>query len=210
MTTGALATACISVVETTSTPKPLWISPTPAAGPGRDARRIAGRHRSTAGSGASAIARPNARKEPFTASSVIAAPTRSTASAVSWTAYQRKFPYPARMPRAVCCAAQPTKAAPRTATIARSPLKSRFASGPEAAASAARTTASIAVAVSIPRRMAGPAPSPAAVRAATTRVSSCSTGKNSPMPAKAITDHRTEIWAMSSWPSVRPARARKM
>ena len=207
--TAALMSTWASSIVPMSSPSRWLIAAQGSGGPGRT-RGISGpRVNSTASSGATARMSPNATAEWLPARpSAHAAAARRPPSIASWAPYPRKAPRPASVPRLTAVTASATQAQPRTVTIAVSPPNRRSASGPAAAASGTRITASTRPDSRQARRTTGAIPSPTVVRAATSLISSCSTGRNTPRPSRNTMDQSTDRAAMPEAGRLWPATAR--
>jgi hypothetical protein len=80
----------------------------------------------------------------------------------------------------------------RTAVIAPLPLNSSRVIHPDAAPTTASSAATNASAIMATLPTTAPSGSPRCIRTATTRASSCSSGKNSPGPSAKTLTHSTE------------------
>ena len=116
-------------------------------------------------------------------------------------------PSPASTPRLTEVTASASTAAASTATIPVLPPKRLLASGLAAAASGTSTAAHRMPAAALARRATGMIPSPLARRAATSRITSCSTGRNRPRPAQKTIVHSTDMAAAPAVPRLCQATA---
>ena len=117
------------------------------------------------------------------------------------------LPVPASMPRVTWATDSAPKAAHSAPTSEMLPSNSLSAIGRANTATGTHTTASSDSEVTAPRRSTGAVPWPATTRAATSRVTSCSIGKNSPRPTEKTSVHSTDTPAIRVDGRVRPAAA---
>lgn len=179
-TIAALATACAQSPETSSQPRLAETSAHRDGGPGRSAAAAAGRipgsvHSSAArGATASTQAYGPMTRTPAH-SSATAASARTTPSTPSCAEYQPKRPEPENIPRDRNWAAIAARAGPS----AKSEVSRTEKAKREHAASAKQSTTPADAAA---RTQTGREPSPRCARLATARPSSCSKGRNAPLP----------------------------
>src|SRR5215468_4665904 len=160
-------------------------------------------------SGATVRMNPNATAEWLPAApSAPARVARPAPSMASWPPYAPNLAWPASVPRPIVVTAMATHALASSATIVVSPPNSRRASGPAATASGTKITVRTTADSAQKRRTTGMTPSPTAVRAATSRMSSCSTGRNTPSPSRKTSDQSTDTAAMPPAGRLCPATAR--